>query len=133
MMMLARTVLRAVLLLSVVFAWSGDVSAQFRRELRVGTLGVPSTLDPAAALDGAGPLIARQVFDTLVAYREGSTDVEPSLATRWSVSRDGLVWSFVLRDGVRFHDGSPLTAGEVAASFERHIKPPVAASPVWAA
>lgn len=132
--MLARTVLRAVLLLTVVFAWSGDVSAQFRKELRVGVPGVPATLDPAAALDGAGPLIARQVFDTLVAYREGSTDIEPALATRWSVSRDGLVWSFVLRDGVRFHDGSPLTAADAAASFERHLKPPVATpSPVWAA
>ena len=100
----------------------------------MGTLGVPAALDPAAALDGAGPLIARQVFDTLVAYREGSTDVEPSLATRWSVSRDGLVWSFVLRDGVRFHDGSLLTAADVAASFERQFKPPVVTpSPVWAA
>ncbi|HUF91020.1 MAG TPA: ABC transporter substrate-binding protein [Candidatus Limnocylindria bacterium] len=134
MMMLARTVLRAVLLLAVVFAWSGDVSAQLRKELRVGVLGVPATLDPAAALDGAGALISRQVFDTLVAYREGSTDVEPALAVRWTVSRDGLVWSFVLRDGVRFHDGSPLTAGEAAASFERQIQAPVAApSPVWAA
>jgi peptide/nickel transport system substrate-binding protein len=134
MMMLARTVLRAVLLLTVVFAWSGDVSAQLRKELRVGVPGVPLALDPAAALDGTGPLIARQVFDTLVAYREGSTDIEPALATRWSVSRDGLVWSFVLRDGVRFHDGSALTAFEAAASFDRQIKPPVAApSPVWAA
>jgi peptide/nickel transport system substrate-binding protein len=134
MVMLARTVLRAVLLLALVFAWSGDVSAQFRKELRVGVPGVPPTLDPASALDGTVPLIAHQVFDTLVTYREGSTDIEPALATRWSVSRDGLVWSFVLRDGVRFHDGSPLTAGEAAASFERQLKPPVAApSPVWAA
>ncbi|MEX2147956.1 MAG: ABC transporter substrate-binding protein [Candidatus Rokuibacteriota bacterium] len=110
------------------------MSAQFRKELRVGVLAVPATLDPSAALDGAGALISRQVFDTLVAYREGSTDVEPSLALRWSVSRDGLVWSFVLRDGVRFHDGSPLTAGEAAASFERQVQAPVAApSPVWAA
>ena len=132
--MVARSVLRAVLLVALVFAWSGDVSAQFRKELRVGVPGVPATLDPAAALDGAVPLIARQVFDTLVTYREGSTDIEPALATRWSVSRDGLVWSFVLRDGVRFHDGSPLTAGEAAASFERQLKPPVVApSPVWAA
>src|SRR5688500_7603254 len=133
MVMLARTVLRAVLLVALVFSWSGDVSAQLRKELRVGVPGVPAALDPAASLDGAVPLIARQVFDTLVTYREGSTDIEPGLATRWWVSRDGLVWSFVLRDGVRFHDGSLLTAGEVAASFERHIKPPVVASPVWAA
>ena len=134
MRMLARTVLRALLLVTVVFAWSGDVSAQLRKELRVGVPAVPATLDPAAALDGAGPLISRQVFDTLVAYRDGSTDIEPALATRWTVSRDGLVWSFVLREGVNFHDGTPLTAFEAAASFDRQIKPPVAApSPVWSA
>jgi peptide/nickel transport system substrate-binding protein len=94
-----------------------------RRELRIGAPGVPSALDPGAALEGASPLIARQVFDTLVAWREGSTEVEPALATRWNVSRDGLVWSFTLREGVKFHDGSPLTALEVAASFERQLRP----------
>src|SRR5438093_11419938 len=94
-----------------------------RLELRVGAPGVPSALEPGAALEGTSPLIARQVFDTLVAWREGSTEVEPALATRWNVSRDGLVWSFSLREGVKFHDGSPLTALEVAASFERQLRP----------
>ena len=94
-----------------------------RRELRIGAPGVPSALDPGAALEGTSPLIARQVFDTLVVWREGSTEVEPALATRWNVSRDGLVWSFSLREGVKFHDGSPLTALEVAASFERQLRP----------
>src|SRR5437870_3010719 len=90
-----------------------------RREVRIGVAGVPATLDPMAALEGPGPLVLRQVLDTLVAYRETSTDIEPALATRWTVSRDGLVWSFTLRDGARFHDGTPLTAKEAAASFER--------------
>src|SRR6266498_2825089 len=76
-----------------------------------------------AALEGTTPLIARQVFDTLVAWREGSTDIEPALATRWNASRDGLVWSFTLREGVRFHDGSPLTALDVAVSFDRQLRP----------
>src|SRR5437870_10236099 len=94
-----------------------------RRELRIGVPGVPAILDPGAALEGTTPLIARQVFDTLVAWREGSTDIEPALATRWNASRDGLVWSFTLREGVKFHDGSPLTSLEVAASFERQLRP----------
>ncbi|MGH7343541.1 MAG: ABC transporter substrate-binding protein, partial [Candidatus Rokuibacteriota bacterium] len=94
-----------------------------RRELRIGAPGVPATLEPGAALEGASPLIARQVFDTLVAWREGSTEIESALATRWHASRDGLVWSFTLREGVKFHDGSPLTGLEVAASFERQLKP----------
>jgi peptide/nickel transport system substrate-binding protein len=96
-------------------------SAQGRKELRVGIAGIPVILDPAAALEGATPLIARQVFDTLVAYREGSTEIEPALATRWSASRDGLVWTFVLREGVRFHDNALMSAAEVAASFQRQL------------
>lgn len=119
-------------------AWPFALSAQpgvlspARREVRIGVPAVPVALDPGTALEGGGPLIARQVFDTLVAYREGSTDIEPALATGWSASRDGLVWSFTLRDNVRFHDGTALTAAEVVASFERHLKAgPVAT--VWGA
>jgi peptide/nickel transport system substrate-binding protein len=94
-----------------------------RREVRVGAPGVPAVVEPAAALEGTPALVARQVFDTLVAWRDGTTDIEPALATRWAASKDGLVWSFTLREGVRFHDGSPLTALDVALSFERQLRP----------
>lgn len=108
-----------------------------RREVRIGVVGVPAIFDPMSALEGTGPLVARQVLDTLVAYRESSTDIEPSLATRWAVSRDGLVWSFTLREGARFHDGTPLTAKEAAASLDRGLKPdggrPLAGLVVWSA
>src|SRR6059036_38557 len=72
---------------------SAPSSPGVRRELRIGAPGVPVILDPGAALEGTTPLIARQVFDTLVAWREGSTEIEPALATRWNASRDGLVRS----------------------------------------
>jgi peptide/nickel transport system substrate-binding protein len=132
---LARRVLRIALVLlagcSAVLA-VGTAEAQGRKEVRVGVAGLPDTLDPASALEGATPLIARQVFDTLVAYRDGSTDIEPALATRWSTSRDGLVWKFTLRDNVRFHDGAPLAASDVAESFDRLLRAePDARSPVW--
>jgi peptide/nickel transport system substrate-binding protein len=94
-----------------------------RREVRHGVTGLPATVDPVTALDGTAPLIARQLFDTLVGYHDSTTDGEPGLAVRWVVSRDGLVWSFTLREGVRFHDGTPLTAALAAASFERHLRP----------
>lgn len=124
--------LLACLLFSLL--WTVPVSAQARKELRVGVAGVPATLEPTAAVDGATPLIARHVFDTLVAYREGSTDIEPALATRWAVSKDGLTWTFGLREGVRFADGAPLTAAEVVASFGRGLKADPAAPPAgWAA
>ncbi len=130
----------ALLLLALASAWaaraqgSSAPATEIRREVRIGVPGVPSTLDPATALEGAVPLVARQVFDTLVAYRQGSTDIEPALATRWNVSRDGLVWSFALREGVKFHDGSRLTATDVAASFARQLRGEVPGSPVvWSA
>ncbi len=132
----------SVALLLLVLGPTWDAAAQRwtapatggRREVRVGVSGVSATLDPATALEGAVPLVARQVFDTLVAYREGGTDVEPALATRWTVSRDGLIWSFTLRDGVKFHDGTPLTSAEVVASFDRQLRAePAPATDAWAA
>ncbi len=89
--------------------------------LRVGLPALPTELDPATALEGSVPLIARQVFDTLVQYADGSSDVEPALAVQWSVSKDGLVWSFRLRNGVSFHDGTPLSSQHVVDSLAREI------------
>jgi peptide/nickel transport system substrate-binding protein len=97
--------------------------------LRVGLPAVPAVLDPAAGGDGPLPLIARQVFDTLVRYVDGSSEIEPGLAAQWSISRDGLTWSFRLRDGVRFHDGTALTAQHVVDSLERLIQPGHPAAP----
>lgn len=94
---------------------------QGRGELRVGVASLPATLDPATALEGVTPLISRQVFETLVQYHEIGSDVVAGLAVQWGVSKDGLIWTFLLRDGVRFHDGSPLTAHHIVASFERHL------------
>ena len=107
--------------------------------LRVAVPALPATLDPALAADPSAGLLVRQLFDSLLQYREGSSDIEPALATQWKVSRDGLTWSFRLREGVRFHDGTALAAAEVAASLERvlfagaagasAIKPPPAICP----
>src|SRR5260370_104314 len=103
-------------------ALTGPVWAQ-GGPLRVGLPTVSPTLDPATALEGPVSVIARQMFDTLVQYREITSDIEPGLATQWSVSRDGLVWTFRLRDGVRFHDGTVLTAQHVVESLDRVLQP----------
>lgn len=120
----------AVLVLALLapVATPGPAAAQ-GLPLRVGLPSIPAALDPATALDGSIPLISRQVFDTLVQYREGSSDVEPGLATSWTVSRNGLQWSFRIRDGVRFHDGTPLGARQVAESLDRIIVPGHAMAP----
>lgn len=62
------------------------------------------------------------VYEGLVRFdRHGA--IVPALATGWQVSDDGLVWTFNLREGVRFHDGSPLTVDDVLAKFERARDP----------
>ncbi|HTI55670.1 MAG TPA: ABC transporter substrate-binding protein [Verrucomicrobiae bacterium] len=106
-----------VLLASTGIAWAQGGT------LRVGLPSVSASLDPATALEGPVSVIARQMFDTLVQYRDVSSDIEPGLAARWSVSRDGLVWTFRLRDGVRFHDGTALTAQHVVESLDRVLQP----------
>jgi peptide/nickel transport system substrate-binding protein len=124
-----------VIVVAFLAALPAFAPAQARREVRIGVVGVPAALDPAAGLDGTLPLISRHVFDTLLTYRDGSTDIDAGLATRWAVSRDGLTWSFTLRDNARFHDGTPVTAAEVAASFARHLRPEVEVPPglAWSA
>jgi peptide/nickel transport system substrate-binding protein len=114
---------RAVVVLAVVLALPADPATAQGGILRVGVPALPTTLDPALAADAATGMLARQIFDTLLQYREASSDVEAGLATQWQVSRDGLAWSFRLREGVRFHDGAPLTAMDVAASLERLLFP----------
>ena len=118
-----RGALVASILLAFLSVLPSFSASQTRKEVRIGVVGVPTALDPGLFLEGAVPLVARHVFDTLVTYREGSTDIEAGLATRWSVSRDGLTWSFVLRDNARFHDGTPVSASDVAMSFGRTLRP----------
>lgn len=114
---------RVVAALALVLALADGRALAQGGILRVGLPALPATLDPALAADASAGLVARQIFDTLTQYKDGSSDVEPGLATQWQVSRDGLAWSFRLREGVRFHDGTPLTSPEVAASLERLLFP----------
>jgi len=113
---------------AVVLALSNSAGAQ-GGALRVGLPSVPAGLDPATALEGPVSVIARQVFDTLVQYRDLTSDLEPGLASQWSVSRDGLTWTFRLREGVHFHDGTALTAQHVVESLDRIVRPDAPGAP----
>lgn len=76
-------------------------------------------LDPAKVTDGESIYVTNQVYDTLVRYEQESTDVKPALATKWNVSEDGKTWTFELREGVKFHDGTDFTADDVVYNFKR--------------
>jgi ABC-type transport system substrate-binding protein len=58
-----------------------------------------------------------QIFQSLTAFKVGSTEIEPSLAEKWDVNPDGTEWTFHLRKGVKFHDGSELTANDVVLTY----------------
>ena len=84
---------------------------------------VQSTLDPADAYDYfAQNFIISNIGDGLVNYRPGSTQIVPSLATDWSVSPDGLTYTFNLRQGVKFADGTPFDANVMKFSIDREFK-----------
>lgn len=86
--------------------------------LRVALAADIASLDPWT-VDGDSDVVLRQVFEPLVDLEPGGYAVVPRLAERWSPSPDGLTWTFRLRDGVRFHDGTALDAVAVVANFER--------------
>ena len=78
-------------------------------------------LDPPAMTAQEGFIADTAMYEGLVRYKSGSTDVEPALAESWDIAQDGLSVVFHLRKGVQFHDGSPLNAAAVAFSFDRSI------------
>lgn len=85
--------------------------------LRVATQNIEH-LDPALISSDSEILLANHVYDYLVDF-DVQNKIRPRLATSWSVSDDGLTYRFQLAEGVRFHDGSDLTARDVVWTFER--------------
>lgn len=95
--------------------------------LRLATLFTVRTLDPASAPDEMSIALVRLVFDRLLTFDEHGR-IAPALAERFEWAPDGLSLDLHLRRGVRFQDGSTLTAAAVKRSFERALHPK-AASP----
>ncbi|HAA74151.1 TPA: ABC transporter substrate-binding protein [Candidatus Latescibacteria bacterium] len=79
-------------------------------------------LDPALETDGESFKVADNIYDTLVRFADESTSLEPSLAESWTVSGDRLTWTFKLRAGVTFHDGTAFNADAVVFSLGRQFK-----------
>ncbi|MEP6493184.1 MAG: ABC transporter substrate-binding protein [bacterium] len=82
----------------------------------------PRSLDPALSTDVPTGRAVGYLFDGLTRF-DPSAKVEPALAERWDATPDGLTYTFHLRHGVTFHDGSPLTAHNVASSWRRALDP----------
>src|SRR4051794_7800089 len=110
--------------LALALATAGLVAASDRHAaasdtLVFGSSADPVTLDPALASDGESFRPARQIFEGLTGLKPGTTKVVPKLATSWKSSKDGKTWTFQLRTGVKFSDGTPFNAAAVCFNFNR--------------
>ncbi|MBF9133528.1 ABC transporter substrate-binding protein [Plantactinospora sp. S1510] len=97
----------------------GESGASQKDTLVFGVAGDPKVLDPSLASDGESLRVARQVFETLVRPEEGGTKITPGLAESWTPDSTGTVWTFKLRSGVKFHDGTDFNAEAVCVNFNR--------------
>lgn len=114
-----------VLAVAVAAALAGGApaGAQAPRDRFVFALaGGPDTLDPQATAATLSFQVNKSIYDTLV-EPDDEGKIVPALAETWTVSPDGLVWTFRLRPGVKFHHGKTLDAGDVKATFERILDP----------
>lgn len=90
----------------------------------------PRSLDPAHATDVPSGRAVAYLFDGLTRFAPDGT-LEPALATSWETDGDGRSYTFHLRRGVKFHDGTPFMASDVEHSFRRVLDPATKAGTVW--
>ena len=89
--------------------------------LVVGQIAEPKSLDPATVTAVNDFRILMNVYDGLVRYKSGTLEVEPALASSWDINTEGTVYTFSLRNGIKFHDGSALDAEAVKFNFDRML------------
>jgi peptide/nickel transport system substrate-binding protein/oligopeptide transport system substrate-binding protein len=102
--------------------YGGTYNKSFDRE--------PLTLDPALLTDIYASSVAQQLFDGLVQF-DADLNVVPGIAKFWEASHDGLVWTFHLRQGVKFHHGREVNADDFVYTFTRLLHPQTAAPRSW--
>jgi peptide/nickel transport system substrate-binding protein len=127
----SRIVIAAILVVVIVIAgvvgyYLTTPPAKLKDTLIIGTTdSVESCLDPARAYDFFGFEIIQSLGSPLVEYKPGATgaasDIQGALATSWQSSSDGLTWTFNLRQGVKYDDGTEFTADAVKYTFDRGI------------
>ena len=95
----------------------------------IGVTDKVTDLDPANAYDFFTWEVLNNIMEGLVKYKPGTLEIEPGLAESWTVSEDGKTWTFKLREGLKFADGTPLTAQDVKRSIDRVMT--INGDPAW--
>lgn len=99
---------------------SAFLSMATAQTITVGLNQDPPYLDPALATATSEYHVLRQMYDTLVGYDAQMKPI-PALAKSWQISKNGLTYTFNLRSGVKFHDGTPLDAAAVKYTLDRNM------------
>jgi peptide/nickel transport system substrate-binding protein len=113
----SRSIVVALVVLVLSALLMSPVAAQGSGVLRAG-MNAPIQLDPALQSNDPEAAFNRALYDFLVEITPGN-EIVPNLASAWSVSDDGLTYTFTLEEGVTFHDGSALTSADVVYTFNR--------------
>lgn len=100
-----------------------DSSSSGEKTLIFARGGDSQSLDPGSTQDGESSRVTKQIYESLLSFKEDSFEVQPGLAEDWDVSDDGTVYTFYLREGVKFHDGTDFNAEAVKINFERWADP----------
>src|SRR5262245_10582531 len=114
-----RRMLVAVAVLAAALGVGGHDAGAAGKTLVVGLVAEPTSMDPGQLTDINSMRVLSSVYDTLVRFKEASFTQEPGLATAWKMSPDGLTYTFTLRKGVKFHDGTPFDAEAVTFTYDR--------------
>jgi peptide/nickel transport system substrate-binding protein len=107
---------------------AGGASGGADETLVFGVPGAPDNFDPTFAQDGETFRPARQMYETLVTHEPGTAELAPGLALSWTPNADFTEWTFKLREGVKFHDGTAFDAAAVCFNFDRWLNLPSAAA-----
>jgi peptide/nickel transport system substrate-binding protein len=96
-----------------------DGSSKSGGTLVFGRGGDSVSLDPGVVTDGESFKVTQNIFETLLNFGEQDTTINPGLAKEWTVSEDGLTYTFILQEGVKFHDGTDFNAEAVVKNVKR--------------
>jgi peptide/nickel transport system substrate-binding protein len=123
---------RALLAGLLAMTLAGPATTLGAGELRVGVPRLPVTLDPTAATTPIDAMLARLLFEGLVTVDDRG-EIAPALAGGWTVSRDGLTWTFRLREDIRLSTGVALSTDDVVAALAPRIsaEEPAEPAPAW--
>lgn len=91
----------------------------------MGMTALPATFNPYVASDAASMTLSQQLFMGLTAYDAVQQKIVPALAERWEHNSEQTVWTFVLREGLQWSDGQPLTAEDVVFTYQQVIDNPL--------